>query len=57
MLHMQITSALGTSEIGMTIHREAVPEFYASFSGAPSEDEMMKLLDPLLFTPERSIML
>jgi hypothetical protein len=54
---MQITSALGTSEIGMTIHREAVPEFYASFSGAPSEDEMMKLLDPLLFTPERSIML
>src|SRR5438309_4841894 len=49
MLHKQITSELGTSEITVTIHPEDGPEFYAS--------EMRKLLDPLLFTPERSIML
>ena len=57
MLHKQVTSELGTSEITVKIHREDGSEFYGSVSEAPLADEMGKLLDLLLFTPERSIML
>ncbi len=57
MLHKQMTSELGTSEITVKIHSEDGSEFYGSVSGAPLRDEMGRLLDLLLFTPERSIML
>jgi FixJ family two-component response regulator len=57
MLHKQVTSELGTSETTVKIHREDGSEFYGSASETPLLDEMRKLLDPLLFTPERSIKL
>ena len=57
MLHKQMTSELGTSEITVKIHREDGSEFYGSVSRAPLRDEMGMSLDLLLFTPERLIML
>jgi len=57
MLQKQMTSELGTSEITVKTHRQDGSEFYGSVSEAPLLDEMGKLLDLLLLTPERSIML
>jgi hypothetical protein len=57
MLHKQITSELGTSEITVKILREGGSEFYGSVARAPLRDGMGKLLDLVLFTPERLIML
>ena len=57
MLHKQMTSEFGTSETTVKVHREDGPEFYRSVPEAPLLDEMGKLLDLLLFTPEKSIML
>ncbi len=57
MLHKQMTSKLRTSEITVKVHRGDGSGFYGSVSEAPLADEMGKLLDLLLFTPERSIML
>jgi len=47
----------GPSEITAKVHREAGSEFYGSVPEAPLVDEMGKVLDLLLFAPERSIML
>src|SRR5882724_647399 len=52
MLHKQMTSELGTSEITVKIHREDGSEFYGSVSGAPLRDGMGRLLDLILFTLE-----
>jgi hypothetical protein len=55
MLHKQITSELGTSEITVKAHREGISGFCGGVPEAPLLDEMGKLLDLLLFTPERSL--
>jgi hypothetical protein len=52
-----VLSMLRTSEIIVKIHREDGSEFYGSVSETPLLDEMRKLLDLLLFTPDRSIKL
>ncbi len=48
MLHKQMTSELGTSEITVKIHREDGSEFYGSVSEAPLLDEMGKVTRPFV---------
>jgi hypothetical protein len=52
-----MTSEPGTSEITVKVHHEDGSEFYGSVPEVSLLEEIGKLLDLLLFTPERSIIL